>query len=141
MATIKNISHNPVKISNSFKNPKNLKILVTNPHLTTKQVILVTNLHLTTSPVRVRMVWSPWSKGFRQDPMQDYYKTPREKQNNQCMAHGKAGILRRLRVWFNTHPYWFWFSSFYLFLFFLIKIFFIKLNIFHKPLIFHNKLE
>ena len=63
--TKKNLCHNPVKTSNSFKNPKNLEILVTNPPSHYKQVILVTNSHLTISPVRVRLVWSSWSKGYK----------------------------------------------------------------------------
>ena len=74
--TKKNLCHNPVRISNSFKNPKTFKSLLQTPiSLQTshpcykssshyKKVILVTNPHLTTSPLRVRLVWSPWSKGY-----------------------------------------------------------------------------
>ena len=34
-----------------------------------KQAILVTNPYLTTSPVRIKLVWSPWSKGYNHSYM------------------------------------------------------------------------
>ena len=64
-----------------YKPPSHYKqvIPVTNPHLTTSLVRVRMawspwskghkSIHITTSPVRIRLIWSPWSKGYNHSYM------------------------------------------------------------------------
>ena len=79
----KNLFHNPVKISNSFKNPKTLKSLLQTPiSLQTSHPCYKSTSHYFSSKGNsslISMIKRIQHCRFRQDPMQDYYKTLREK--------------------------------------------------------------